>query len=181
MSNAVGNTNTQYLTPYNIGQPGSTVRANGGAGAQALRFRSELDAHRVMAGDRVPSAEYPDGYLGTIQSRREDRLLDSMKNRMNQRSYQRGVHKGERIDAADYFWPEEFGPTKGLEYEARGLKWTARGNPVERLAHTGSTETASPAEVAALRRQYGLTGGSVAEIDPIRQERMARLLPSWRG
>lgn len=183
MSNAVGNTNTQYLTPYNIGQPGSNVRANGGAGAQALTFRSELDSKRVMAGDRVPSAQYPDGYLGTIQSRREDRLLDSMKNRMNQRSYQRGVHKGERIDQADYFWPEEFGPDKGLEYEARGLKWTARGNPVERLAHTGSTETASPAEVAALHQKFGISSGSTlkAEIDPIRQERMSRLLPTWRG
>ena len=180
MSNAVGNTNTQYITPLNIGQPGSVVRANGGAGAQALHFRDGLDARRAMTGDRVPSAQYPDGYLGTIQSRREDRLLDSMKIRLNQRSYQRGVHKGEKIDQADYFWPEEFGPTKGLEYEARGLKWTARGSAVERVAYTGSTEVASPAEVASLRKQYKIDDPVMQQIDPLRQERLARLRPNWR-
>lgn len=181
MSNAVGNSNWQNLAPMGIGQPGTPVRANGGGGVQAIPMRGALDAARTMLGDRVPSAQFPDGYLGTIQSRREDRLLDTMKNRMNQRSYQRGVHKGERIDPADYFWPEEFGPMKGLEYEARGLKWTARGNPVERLAHTGSTEVASPAEIAAMRRQFGVSDtADASQIDPIRQERMARLLPTWR-
>jgi hypothetical protein len=170
--------NLVYNTPLNVGQPGTTVQGGGG-GAQAIHMRSDLDARRTMLGGNIPSAQYPDGYLGTIQSRREDRLLDSLKNRLNQRSYQRGVHKGERIDPADYFWPEEFGPDMGLEYESRGLKWTARGNPVERLAHNGMA-MASPAEVASLREQYGLGGREQAPIDPVRQERLARLLPAWK-
>ncbi len=33
---------------------------------------SELDGQRLGIG-RTPQAEYPDGYLGTIRSRRDDR------------------------------------------------------------------------------------------------------------
>ena len=47
-----------------------------------------------------------------------DRLLDSLKSGQNQRSYQRGVHKGERIDLSDYFWPAKLQPERGLEREA---------------------------------------------------------------
>jgi hypothetical protein len=171
--------NWSYLP--GVDQPGSNVRANGGAGANALSFRDALDANRVRAGDRVPSAEYPDGYLGTIQSRREDKILDKVKQRQNDRSYQRGVHKGERIDPSDYYWPDDINPQSGLEYQARGLRWTAKGNVVERLAHMGKTEMASPAEVAALRQQFGLQDNSTpALIDPIRQQRLANMMPSWR-
>ena len=59
----------------------------GGAGTPVAR--DSMDASRIGVG-RVPSAEYPDGYLGTIRSRRDDRLLDSIKNRVNQKAYQRG-------------------------------------------------------------------------------------------
>jgi hypothetical protein len=50
----------------------------------------------------------PDGYLGTINTRRQDRLLDGLKQRQSNRPTTRGIHKGERIDARDYLWPEEF-------------------------------------------------------------------------
>lgn len=171
-----------YNPPYNTAQPGSPVRANGGAGYQAVGFRDVLDARRAMMGIRVPQAEYPDGYLGTIQSRREDRLLDNLKKRANDRSYQRGVHKGERIDQRDYFWPEEFGPTTGLEYEARGLKWTSKGGlPVEHLVNGGQYPFSSPEEMAAYYAQHGLAGHENATIDPLRLEKMRRLLPGWRG
>src|SRR5437763_11635062 len=95
--------NLVYNTPLNIGQPGSVVRANGGGGHQAIGYRSGLDARRSAGGaDRVPSAEYPDGYLGTITARRDDRLLKNVQSRLTERSYQRGVHKGERVDPQDY-------------------------------------------------------------------------------
>ena len=71
------------------------------------RGRDYLDDLR-MNWRRTPNAEYPDGYLGTIPSRRGDRLMDGLKARMNNRPYTRGIHKGERIDAQDYFWPPEF-------------------------------------------------------------------------
>lgn len=83
--------------------------------------RSVLDARRMMY-RRVPQAEYPSGFLGTITSRRSDRVLDSLKARVNQRSYQRGVHLGERIDPGDYLWPESFTPFDGIQAEAEGRR-----------------------------------------------------------
>ena len=88
-------------------------------GGQGLPVaRGELDAIRIGTG-RVPSAEYPDGYLGTIRSRRDDRLLDSIKNRIGQKAYQRGVHKGERIEASAYFWDREFNDQMGIKRQSR--------------------------------------------------------------
>lgn len=150
-----------------------------GGGGQPIRFKDPLDARRsAISAGRVPYAEYPDGYLGTIRSRREDRLMTSVKGRLTQRSYQRGVHKGERIDQSDYMWPPEFHPEIGLEYEARGEKWTARGNPVEVLVNDGKP---GAQDMKRLRCQYGVgEPGPVIVQDPNRQKRMSKLLPSWR-
>jgi hypothetical protein len=76
---------------------------------------------------RTPDATYPDGYLGTLNTRRGDRLLDGLKQRMNNRPYTRGIHKGERIDGRDYFWPAEFNQWTALEMEAEGLKFFPPG------------------------------------------------------
>lgn len=83
-----------------------------------------LDAMR-MNWRRTPEAVYPDGYLGTIQTRRGDRLLDGLKARQQQRPYTRGIHKGERIDNRDYFWPEEFNLWSGLENEMTGMRYVS--------------------------------------------------------
>ena len=86
----------------------------GGGGTPVAR--SEMDFLRMGVG-REPSAEYPDGYLGTIRTRRDDRgrpnsvseqVLNGLKIRQTQRGYQRGVHRGERIDPNDYYLPREF-------------------------------------------------------------------------
>jgi hypothetical protein len=169
--------NWSYNTP--IAQPGSPVRSNGGAGTDALTFRDPLDARRAAFGGRVPSAAYPDGYLGTITDRRQDRLLKGVQKRANDRSYQRGVHKGDKIDGSDYLWPDVGGvnPQAGLVYEARGLKWTQKGDPAERLAHGGKVNALSPAEMAALQQKYGVSE-IMADIDPVRRERLKHLLPS---
>jgi hypothetical protein len=45
-------------------------------------------------------------------------MLDSLKARVNQRAYQRGVHAGERVDPGDYLWPEEMQPLDGLIAQA---------------------------------------------------------------
>lgn len=88
--------------------------------------RSVLDARRMMY-NRTPNAEYPSGYLGTITSRRGDRMLDSLKARVNQKSYQRGVHLGERIDPGDYLWPDDCGPLMGiLRQETTGERYAPR-------------------------------------------------------
>lgn len=140
--------NYSYLPPYGVGQPGS-VEPSGGI--QQINFRDPLDAARSGMAGFIPSAQYPDGYLGTIQSRREDRLLDSLKGQINQRSYQRGVHKGEKIDAADYFWPSELQPDRGLLAEAGAVQmpgdpryWVSRAKPLgtvaEQMVISGASE-----------------------------------------
>src|SRR5688500_16168090 len=90
------------LSPYQVGVPGAPTTGGGGSpvatpGGPQPFFRDAQDERRSMW-RRTPDAQYPDGYLGTIPSRRGDRILDTLKSRQNQRSYQRGVHKGERID-----------------------------------------------------------------------------------
>jgi len=87
---------------------------------------SKMDAVR-MNWRRTPEATYPDGYLGTVPSRRGDRLMDGLKARTQNRPYTRGVHKRERIDNRDYFWPEEFNLWTGLQYQAAGIKFSPPG------------------------------------------------------
>jgi hypothetical protein len=111
----------QYLPPYNFGAPGN-ANTSGGGGGLGPYFRDALDARRSMF-NQAPQAQWPDGYLGTINTRRQDRLLDSLKNRQNQRSYVRGVHKGERIDPADYHFPPELLPTDGITRQSQGIPW----------------------------------------------------------
>jgi len=98
-----------------------------GGGGTPVVPRSSMDFLRMGVG-RAPQAEYPDGYLGTIRSRREDRgkpyatsdtVLDSLKARQNQRGYQRGVHKGERIDPGEYMWPDGLKPDRRLKVAAK--------------------------------------------------------------
>ena len=95
------------------------------AGPQPF-FRDDLD--QLRSGWRAtPEATYPDGYLGTLNSRRGDRLMQNLIDRQRNRPYTRGVHKGERIEARDYYWPEEFTPMTGLELEAMGEKFAPPG------------------------------------------------------
>ena len=173
--------NIMSLPPMGMGQPGSPVQQGGGGRTDLVGYRSILDARRSMGGEaRTPSADYPDGYLGTITSRSEDKLLKKVKNRLNQRSYQRGVHKGERIDPSDYAWRDGVDPQAGLENEATGARWSPRGNPVERLAHGGDSDVLTPQEMAKIAPQYGLAYKPNKDvINPNRSERMSRYLPSW--
>jgi hypothetical protein len=154
---------TQYLPPFGIGQPGSNVVGGGGSVPEPF-FRDAPDAARSMY-RRTPAASWPDGYLGTIVSRRNDRLLDALKNRQNQRNYQRGVHKGERVDPADYRWPAEFTPDRGLRCEAAGIKQAPIGYVVEPTA-----EDIIPAS--------GVRQPQV--MNPARADALRRLAPTWR-
>jgi hypothetical protein len=106
-------------------------------------------------------------------------VLQGVQKRLTDRSYQRGVHKGDKIDAGDYMWPDAGGvnPQAGLVYQARGLKWTQQGNVTERLAHGGKVNALSPSEMATLQQKYGISE-VMADIDPVRSERMKKLLPS---
>jgi len=136
------------------------------SGGNAPVARSRLDESRLGVG-RVPQAEYPDGYLGNVVSRRGDKILDSVKARITQKQYQRGVHKGERIDPGDYLWPDSQRPQRGLESEARGLRQApaAKLFPPAQLVNDGKT--------AQLAHQP-------IDVGARRQEQLRRLSPSWR-
>lgn len=138
-----------------------------GGGATGPVTRDRLDAMRMGVG-RVPSAEYPDGYLGTIRSRRDDRVLDSIVGRENQKAYQRGVHKGERIDMGDYFWPQGLDPERGLRNQVRGVR-TAPAMGLAPAPHLVNDGKAGPHVIA----------DQLAEINPVRQAQMSYLMPSW--
>lgn len=178
------------------GFPGILSGSNHGTGgnqtaAGAVQFRGPLDAARAAAG-RIPQAEYPDGYLGNIIDRRQDRLLQSVSNRLTEQSYQRGVHKGSRISPKNYFWPQgEVQPDAGLERQAQGVRvgntiavqrWAPIGNPVEMLAHQGRTSgMATPGMLGQKMqeaRDYGVNPGFNPIV--IQDQHLSRLGPKYR-
>lgn len=137
---------------------------SGGGGVPVAR--DSLDEQR-MGLPRTPQADYPDGYLGTIRSRRDDRLLDSLKSRIGQKQYQRGVHKGERIDVSQYLWPDALSPERGLANIARGV----RTAPVTALA---------PAPHLVNDGKANLRSDAPAEINQQKVALLASLRPTWR-
>lgn len=156
--------NTQSLGAG--GLYGTYTVNGGGGGTTEVVTRSSLDAARIGTG-RTPGAEWPDGYLGTIRSRRDDRLLDSLKNRQNQRSYTRGVHKGERIDPADYYYPKGLDPQRGLRAQRAGR----RQAPLMELA-------APPKLVNDGKADPPQT--IPGQIDPVRSAQFRHLKPRWQ-
>jgi hypothetical protein len=156
----------------------------GGGGVPVAR--SELDFLRLGVG-RQPSAEYPDGYLGTIRSRRDDRgrpssvsdkVLDGLKVRVGQRSYQRGVHRGERIDVQDYYYPEGLEATRGIARQMRGQ----RDGNVIRVRRNVEVAKLVPAPHLPNDGKAGpnVRSDSPMQINQARQDQMARMKPSWR-
>jgi len=153
-----------------LGAGGLYGSFNQGGGGTPMA-RSEIDASRLGIG-RTPMAEYPDGFLGTIRSRRDDKgrptdtVLDGLKKRANQRSYQRGVHKGERIDPGDYLWPQEWSNTTGIENEMMGKKTVPIGifTPATHLVNDGKVNI--PNYIPNV-------------INPVRNNQMGHMRPPW--
>lgn len=144
-----------------------------GGGGQPVSH-GELDRLRIGQG-RTPEAEYPDGFLGTIPTRRGDRLLSSLKSRVNQRSYQRGVHKGERIDPSDYCYPLELQPDRGLRRQMRG-RATSNGMVVPRASLNTEFD---PAPHLVNDGKADTVAEQPLEVNLRRREQLARLMPSW--
>lgn len=143
---------------------GATAYGAGGYGSAPVS-RDQMDGLRMGVG-RVPSAEYPDGYLGTIRTRREDRVLGSLTSRVNQRSYQRGVHRGERIDPTDYYYPPGLEPDRGLSAVAAGVRQAPlmELTPAPHLVNDGKADM--PQNIPG-------------EINIRRSQQFARLRPNW--
>lgn len=179
--------------PGGVGQP--SAPAYGGGGTDMLAARDPLDAKRQAAGF-APGASYPDGYLGTITSRQEDKTMAVLQSRLTSTSYQRGVHAGELQPKGAYFWSEDMNPMMGLQRQQQAvlddsegaLVWrapraTVSGDPVEMLAHDGKFAGASAREVEQELRNRGgdPAKNPVTVVDPSRAARMSSMLPPWSG
>jgi hypothetical protein len=166
--------------------PGGTITGGGGA----VQYRDPLDQARA-AGGKLPYAEYPDGYLGTVIDRQQDRLLAKVQERLNDKSYQRGVHLGSKVGRQAYYWNKEYNPMMGIERQAMlsvqtgstisAPRYAPSGNPIERLAHMGKTAGLTPPEQMNMYRQYGVDPAKnpIVLPDPGRRERMKGMLPGY--
>lgn len=149
-----------YTPPYLQAQPGSEVRAGGG-GTPVVGARNALDMRRMMQSGRVPDAQYPDGYLGAVSGRHQDKLLQSYgASTRYDRPYDRGVHKGERLDSSDYSWPSWLDLTAGIRNQATGKRWRPHGRPADAPTMPGSNATPHPG--------------------PAKPSDLAKFAPTWR-
>jgi hypothetical protein len=134
-------------------------------------FRGPKD-QRLAAFGASPDVQHPDGYLGTMDAnRRQDKLMSAV-GRSNNRSYSRGVHKGERINPGDYLWPEEFNPMTGIQRQATGqTRYAPVGAEPVRLTNDGK---AGPRGIPR-----NLDRPQQELIDLQRQSMLKSLVPKW--
>lgn len=130
---------------------------------------------------RTPEATFPDGYLGTINTRRGDRLMNNLKARQQNRPNTRGIHKGERIDTKDYAWPAEFNEWSGLEAEAAGVKFVSPGLTDLLPGERYPTDRAGvgPRSVPIGNRYVWTGGGPVPPRNPDRIPTLQSQAPPW--
>jgi len=157
-----------------------------GGGGTPIVPRSQMDFLRIGVG-RAPQAEYPDGYLGTIRSRRDDKgkpyaisdtVLDSLKNRQNQRAYQRGVHKGERIDPAQYMWPENLEPDRRLK--KKNYRLTEVDGAVVFVGKKNAPKTElAPAPHLVNDGKSNISSNVPAEFNPRINQSFLHMKPRW--
>ena len=149
----------------------------GGYGGPAVR--SNLDFQRLGVG-RVPSAEYPDGYLGTLVTRRrDDRLLDSLKNNLNKKAYQRGVHKGERIEPSGYYWPTELQPSRGITRQMKSKLASSDGVVVYLSQRNAPEMELTPAPHLVNDGKANLRADEPGQLNPKRASQLANMRPAW--
>ena len=145
------------------------------------RGRDYLDNLR-MFWRRTPEAQYPDGYLGTINTRRGDRLMDNLKARQQNRPNSRGIHKGERIDATDYQWTAEFNLMSGLEAEAHGIKFVSpglEGGLLDGERYPTDRPGVGPRSVPIGNRYVWTGGGPRPAANPDRIPTLQGQAPPW--
>lgn len=161
---------TQTVNNWNnpANPPGVGTQATFGP---APVFRSSKD--ELLSGYRSQGdTTYPDGYLGTMAAnRRQDKILGTL-SRMNARQYSRGVHKGEKINTSDYFWPQEFNKYTGIQMEAQGLKFAPVGMEPVRLTNDGKV---GPRGIVAPKDD-----SAMGQISPEQRSRLKQLAPRWR-
>lgn len=177
MAGAVNNFSPQQNWQSIGGQGFSGYNNMGGQGTPVAR--GDLDAIRIGTG-RVPSAEYPDGYLGTIRSRRDDRLLDSIKSRVGQKSYQRGVHKGERIEPNAYYWSMDFNNEMGIKRQMKAKPVNINGGIVYQVPRAGQDLRLIPAPHLVNDGKSNMRSDQDVALNTARANALAYLKPVWR-
>lgn len=162
--------NQQTFTDWGGGYDPYTPQTNVALGPTPS-FRNAKD-QRLSAWGASPDVQYPDGYLGTMSSnRRQDKLTEAVA-RSNSRSYSRGVHKGERINAGDYIWPDEFNLYTGVMLQSKGQKFAPPGAEPVRLTNDGKS---GPRGIPR-----GLERPDQEIIDMQRRSMLRSLTPPWR-
>jgi hypothetical protein len=159
-----------------------------GGGGSPIVPRSQMDFLRLGVG-RAPSAEYPDGYLGTIRSRRDDKgkpyavsdtVLDSLRNRQTQRGYQRGVHKGERIDPGSYMWPEGLEPDRRLKAEGKAKLVDNDGGLTMNVVRDTPNTILAPAPHLVNDGKANVSANVPLEYNPRVAAQFTHLKPRWQ-
>jgi hypothetical protein len=170
--------NVQYLGAGGMYDTNTTY---GGGGVPIAR--SELDFLRMGVG-REPSAEYPDGYLGTIRTRRDDRgrpnsasekVLDSLKVRIGQKSYQRGVHRGERVDPQGYYYPDSLRADRGIR---RQMRASYDGNAYVTSRYAPQFDMVPPPHLVN-DGKANMRANEPGQIDEKRAAQLRRFKPAW--
>lgn len=158
--------NQQAFTQWYAGDPQSQPSGIVPMGPTPM-FRDAKD--RLLASyAATPEAIHPDGYLGTAatSTRRSDKLYNAATN--HNKPYQRGVHKGEKINARDYFWSQDLNVHSGLINQAMGRRWAPVGAEPVRLTNDGKVGP------------RGVPGETQVEMDANRRAMLKQQLPSWR-
>lgn len=176
---------TQWQSPSGSYPAGDApFRAAEVAGPQPF-FHDPLDAARAMH-RRTPDAQYPDGYVGTVQTRRQDRLREGLRERSDNKPYSRGVHKGERLDGRDYFWPAEMQPTDGLLAQSLGKRYVPPGILME--AGMAPMKQGAKVPMTGDLARVGIKGtpgrtGTVEwdQHNPDRAAQLRHMAPPWSG
>jgi hypothetical protein len=123
--------------------------------------------------------------LGTLNTRRQDRLLDGLKQREQQKPYSRGIHKGERRDPDDYLWPPEFNLWSALEAEAQGMRFVSPGIGMEvgmQLTNDGKPNGVNQPTIRGLPARNGIIHWNEPEAaSPERVAELRRMAPPWGG
>jgi hypothetical protein len=114
-----------------------------------------------------------------MRSRRDDRLLDSIKNRVNQKAYQRGVHKGERIEPSMYYWPEQIHPMTGIERQMKAKLVNINGAMVYRSDRSAPQTQLTPAPHLVNDGKANTVADQPGTIDARRKAMLAYLRPAW--
>jgi hypothetical protein len=166
---------------------GGNVVGGGGDPVAPAGAASRLDRLRMGDG-QLPDAQYPDGYLGSVNGRQQGKQDDQLRTRLGDRAYQRGVHKDTKMSPDQYQWPVDFSPMSGLENQARGRRsgnvimtprFVSTGDPTER--YNAGMEM-SDAEMQAVYQRYGVnprTAQATDTVDPARRAVMSHMLPPY--